>query len=166
MAPLLFYRAWIRLSLDLADYTLEVKFYPPLNWMETSRKPPRKPALAPANMPLLLSRRIAGALPPSTLLHVNWGYASAQQIKRPLAEADGKADGLIPLVGDVVRECDICRAFDVAPAIPVAGALSVSFFNDKVQTGLLFLDDLVAPRVLDFFSCYSLPVPVRSKNPA
>ena len=65
-------------------------------------------------------------------LHVNWGRASPQQLKRTMAEADWKANSLIPLVDDVVRECEICRASDVAPAIPVAGTSSVSSFNEKV----------------------------------
>ena len=98
-------------------------------------------------------------------LHVNCGHASSQQLKRALAEADGRADGLNPLADDVVRECEICRAFDVAPAIPVAGTLSASSFNEKVQAGLLFPDDLIALNVLDLFSRYSLLVPVRSKDP-
>ena len=96
---------------------------------------------------------------------MNWGHASPQQLKRTLAEADGKADGLIPLADDVVRECEICRAFDVAPAIPVAGTSSVSSFNERVQVDPPFSDDLIALHVPDLFSRYSPPVPVRSKNP-
>ena len=62
-------------------------------------------------------------------LHANWGHASAQQLKRAIAEAEGQAGELGPLVDGVVKECDICRAFDVTPAIPVAGTSVVSLFQ-------------------------------------
>ena len=98
-------------------------------------------------------------------IHANWGHASSQQLKRTRALADGKADGLIALADDVVRECETFRAFDVAPAIPVAGTSSVSSFNEKVQVDLLFSGDLIALHVLDLFSRYSPLSPVRSKGP-
>ena len=96
---------------------------------------------------------------------MTWGHASPQQLKRAMAEADGKANGLIPLVADVAREREICRAFYVAPAIPVACTPSASSSNEKVQVDLLFLGDLVALSVLDIFSRYSPLVPARPKNP-
>ena len=65
-----------------------------------------------------------------------------------MAEADGKARGAIPLVDKVVRECEIRRALDAAPAIPVAGTSKVSSFNEKVHVDLLSLGDLIALRVL------------------
>ena len=82
-----------------------------------------------------------------------------------MAEADGKAGELSPLADDVVRGCEICRAFDVAPAIPVAGTSAASSFNERVQVDLLFLGDLIALHVLDLFSRYSLLAPVRAENP-
>ena len=84
-------------------------------------------------------------------LHVNWGHASAQQLKRAMAEAEGNAGGLIPLVDDVVRECEICRTLHVAPAIQVAGTSSASPLEEKVPVGLFFLGDLVALHVLHLF---------------
>ena len=98
-------------------------------------------------------------------LHVNWGHASSQQLKRAMAEADGRANSLIQYVDEVVGNCDVCKAFDSAPAIPVAGTSSVSAFNEKLQVDLLFLDDIIVLHVLDLFSRYSLLAPVRSKNP-
>ena len=65
-------------------------------------------------------------------LHANWGHAPAGQLKRAVAEAEGKAGGLFPLVEDVVRECEIRRTLDVAPAIAVAGAASAPPCNEKV----------------------------------
>ena len=98
-------------------------------------------------------------------LHVKWGHASSQQLKRAMAEADGKTNSLIPLADDGVRECEICRAFGVAPANPASGASSASPFNEKVQVFLLFLGDVIVLRVLGLFSRHSLLVPVRSMNP-
>ena len=81
-----------------------------------------------------------------------------------LAEADGKADSLIPFADDVVRECDVCRASDVAPSTPVSGASSVAFYNGKVQVDLPLLGDIIVLHVLDISPRYSHPVPGRSKN--
>ena len=85
-------------------------------------------------------------------LHVNWGHASAQQLKRTMAEADDKAGILIPPVDDVVRECEIWRASDAAPTIPIAGTSQASSFHEKVKVDLLFLGDLIALRVIGLFS--------------
>ena len=97
--------------------------------------------------------------------HVNWGHASSQKLKRTMAEAEGRANGLIPFADDVVRECEACRAFGAAPAIPVARASSASAFNEKVQADLLLLGDITVLHVLDLFSRYSLLSPAGSKNP-
>ena len=58
-----------------------------------------------------------------------------------------------------------CRAFDRAPHVPVTGSPKVSTFNEKLQVGLLFLHGIIVLRVTDVFSKYSLPMPVRPKNP-
>ena len=82
-----------------------------------------------------------------------------------MAEADGKANSLIPLVDDVVRRCEICRASDVALAIPASAASSPSSSNEKVQVDLLFLGDIIVLRVFDLFARYSRLVPARPKTP-
>ena len=64
--------------------------------------------------------------------------------------------GLVPRADDVVRECEICRAFRAAPAIPVAGTSSVSPFTEKVQVDLLLFGDLVELHVLDLFPRHPL----------
>ena len=71
VAPFLFFRAWMRRSLNLVDNTLEVKFYPPFDWAEPSRAAPWEPALDLLNMLPLLSRRTAGALPHPQCSHVD-----------------------------------------------------------------------------------------------
>ena len=38
-------------------------------------------------------------------------------------------------------------------------------FNEKLQAGLSFLGDVVALRVMDVYSKYSLRIPVHTKNP-
>ena len=70
-------------------------------------------------------------------LHVNWGHASAQQIKRVLVAADGGNLPLLRHVEEVVNQCEVCRAFDKAPHFPIAGTATVSAFNEKVQVGHL-----------------------------
>ena len=65
----------------------------------------------------------------------------------------------------VVTQCEVCRAFDKAPHLPIAGTSMVAAFNEKLQVDLLFLDDLIVLHIMDVFSKYSVLTPVRSKNP-
>ena len=43
-------------------------------------------------------------------LHINWGHASATQIKRVLVDAEGDTQSLVQHVDDVVAQCDVCKA--------------------------------------------------------
>ena len=184
VSPLLPPLAGERSSWSFVDYTLDYTLdYTP--W-------PAKPTLAssvgssqsvPSDLPArrrsdfpihtaLTSTTLGDALdgekrnPKETVrkLHATWGRASSQQHKRTMAEAGGKANRLIPPVGDFVRACEICRAFDVAPAIPVSGTSPASSFNGMAQVDLLLMGDIVALHVLDLFARYSLRAPVRSKK--
>ena len=62
---------------------------------------------------------------------------------------------MVNFVDDVLDHCDVCRAFDEAPHVPVAGTHAVSMFNEKVHVDPLFLDDLIAVHAMDMFSKYS-----------
>ena len=98
-------------------------------------------------------------------LHANWGHASANQLKRILVDSDGGMSHLVAHVDSVLENCEVCRAFDKAPHLPIAGTSSVSCFNERVQVDLLFLDDIIAAHAMDAFSKYSLLHRVKSKNP-
>ena len=98
-------------------------------------------------------------------LHANWGHASASQLKRILVDSDGGMSHLVAHVDSVLGNCEVCRAFDKAPHLPIAGTSSVSCFNERVQVDLLFLDDIIAAHAMDVFSKYSLLHRVKSKNP-
>ena len=96
---------------------------------------------------------------------MNWGHASAQQIKRILVDAEGDNVSLLRHVEEVVNQCDVRKAFDKAPHTPIAGTSTVAMFNKKLQVDLLFLGDLIVLRSMGVFSKYSILAPVRSKNP-
>ena len=98
-------------------------------------------------------------------LHVNRGRASANQLKRVLLDSDGGMSHLVNRADGVLESCDMCRAFDKAPHVPIAGASAVSTFNEKVQGDLPFLGDLSVLHAMDMFSKYSLRLPVPPKNP-
>ena len=68
-------------------------------------------------------------------------------------------------VDQVLETCDVCRAFDKAPHIPIDGTTTVSAFNEKVQVGLLFLGALIVAHAMDVFPKYSALQPAQSKNP-
>ena len=65
----------------------------------------------------------------------------------------------------MLETCDVRRAFDKVPNIPIAGTATVSAFDEEVQVDLLSLDDLVVVGAMDVFSKYSLLHPAQSKNP-
>ena len=96
---------------------------------------------------------------------MNWGHASSQQIKRVLVDAEGDNWPLLRHVDEVVSQCEVCRAFDKAPHIAFTGTSAVATFNEKLQVGLLFSDDLIVSDIMDVFSEFSIPTPVRPKNP-
>ena len=65
-------------------------------------------------------------------LHVNGGHAAAHQLKRALVDAGGDILGLLGRADVVLQQCDVCRAFDRDPHLPVAGAPLVSFINERL----------------------------------
>ena len=94
---------------------------------------------------------------------INWGHASATQIKRVLVDAGGGAQSLIQRVDEVVSQRDTRKAFEKAPHIPISGSSWVSMSNERLQIGSAFSGS--ALRVMDVFSKYSILTRVRRKNP-
>ena len=86
-------------------------------------------------------------------LHVNRGHASATQLKRALVDSANGTSHLVPRVDEVLENCDVCRAFDKAPHVPIAGATTASAFNEKAQAGLPFLGDGRFPEILSSSPC-------------
>ena len=98
------------------------------------------------------------------MLHVNWGHASAHHFKRILADSDRNNLHLLTCVDKVLAQRGVCQAFEEAPHIPAAGTSTVAMLREKLQVGLLFLDDIIALHVMDACSRYSLLTPARTKN--
>ena len=96
-----------------------------------------------------------------TKLHVNRGHASSHQLKRVLVESDGGNSHSANHVDEVLEQCKVCRAFDEAPHVLIAGTATASMFNEKVQAETLFLGDIFASRPMDMYSRNSLLLPVR-----
>ena len=101
---------------------------------------------------------------PTRKLHANWGHASATQLERVLVDSDGGISQLANHVDRVLETPAVCRAFDKAPQIQIAGTTTLSAFNEKVQVDLLFLGDLIVMHAIDVFSKYSLLRPAQSGN--
>ena len=57
------------------------------------------------------------------------GHASAQQLKRVLVDSDRLNMQLLSCVDKVVGQCEICRAFDGPPNLPIDGTAPVSSFR-------------------------------------
>ena len=72
---------------------------------------------------------------------------------------------LVNHVDEVSENCDVCRAFDKAPRVPIAGASAVSMFNEKAQVDLPSLGDLVVAHAMDVFSKYSLLLLAQPNDP-
>ena len=96
--------------------------------------------------------------------HANWGHASAQQLRWVSVDFERENAHLAKYVEEVSEQCDVCRAFEKAPHVPIAGTPTVSKFNGKLHVDLLFLGDSVALRTTDILSKCSLVVPARPKN--
>ena len=62
-------------------------------------------------------------------------------------------------------QCDICKALDEAPHVPILGTFAAPAFDGKLQVGLPFFNDAIAPHAMGVFPKYSLLMPTRSKNP-
>ena len=92
-------------------------------------------------------------------LHVNRGRASAQQLRRVLADSGGDNMHLPTCADGVLARREVCQAFEKAPHAPVAGTSTAAMSNEKLQV------DVIALRIMDVYSEYSLPIPVRTKNP-
>ena len=99
-------------------------------------------------------------------VRAHWGHSSAPQTGRELVDSDGEAMGLISFVDEVPHQCDICRAFEQAPYLPIAGTLTASSFNAKLQVGLRFLDHAIGFHGADLYSENSLLIPAHFKNPS
>ena len=100
----------------------------------------------------------------SMKLHVNWGHASAQQLRRELVDS-GEGNANFPTCVDgELAQCEFCRASVKAQHIPAAGTSTVAIVKEKLQADLLFLDDIIAPHVMDVSSGNSLLIPVQTGN--
>ena len=80
-------------------------------------------------------------------------------------DSDGGDMHLATQVGDVLGQCEVCRAVDRAPRAPIAGASTASQLKQKLQVDLLFSGELIARQSVYVFSEDSLLIPVRSGNP-
>ena len=98
-------------------------------------------------------------------LRVSWGRASANQLMRVLKYPESGNSHSVNFVGEGPEHCAVCKAFEKAPHVPIAGTSTVSMFNEKVQVDLAFLEDLIALHAMDMLSEYSLPLLVQWKNP-
>ena len=98
-------------------------------------------------------------------LHVHWGHPSAQQLGRVWAHSDSGNMQLFNYVDEASERCEVCRAFETAPHVPIAGTPAVSAFNGKLQVSILLLGDIIAQHEMDVYSKYSLSIPARPKNP-
>ena len=63
-----------------------------------------------------------------------------------------------------LEHCDVSRAIDTAPNIPIAGASKESTFKEKSQVALLFLGDSIALRAIGVLWMYTRLIPARRKN--
>ena len=96
--------------------------------------------------------------------HLKWGHASAQHVRRALADSDRDNMHFATCVGEVPERREVCRALDRAPRAPAARASTAARFNEKLRVDLLFFDDIIAVGAMDVCSKYSLLILVRTRN--
>ena len=64
-----------------------------------------------------------------------------------------------------LERCEVRRAAEKSPHVPIGGVSTVSMFTGELQVDLPLSDDIIALRVTDVYSEYTLSIPVRSKHP-
>ena len=94
-------------------------------------------------------------------VHVNSDQgerALVARIRGIRGSSDRETLGLANYVGEVLGQCEPCRAFDMATHIAISGATTGPAFRGKLQTGLLFLSDPIALRAAYVYPKYSLAI--------
>ena len=66
-----------------------------------------------------------------------------------LVDSDGDNARSLNFADEVPDLRDICRAFDKASELPIAGAPAALTFNEEIQADLLLLGDVIALRAMD-----------------
>lgn len=87
--------------------------------------------------------------------HFNWGHAFAHQLKRISVDAEGTNQGLLGCVGEIVGQCGLCQAYEIAAGPPLAGATSASSFAGEIQADPPFLRDAAPVCAMETYSKYS-----------
>ena len=83
--------------------------------------------------------------------HATWGFASARQWRRALADSAGGNMHSVTCVDYVPAQREVCRAFDKASHVPVAGTSTLAMFTEKLHVDPLFSADTAALRIIAFF---------------
>ena len=81
-------------------------------------------------------------------LHVDLGRASAQQLKRVLADWGGGDLHSATCAGEVFAQRGVCRASDKAPHAPIVRVSTVATFDERLQVDLLFVGDIIASHAM------------------
>ena len=85
-------------------------------------------------------------------LHARWGHASVRRLKWFPVDADGDSQRLLGCVSGVLGPCEVCRASEEAPHLPVAGTSAAPPFNEKLQVVLLSVGGVGALHAMDMDS--------------
>ena len=80
--------------------------------------------------------------------HVNWGHASAQQLKQEFMDLDGNHAHLLTRVDGVLAQREVRQTFGKALHVLVAGTSTVAKFHEKLEVDLQFSDGVIAPHAM------------------
>ena len=97
--------------------------------------------------------------------HIDWGHAKARHPNRVFVYSDWGNTHLANYVDVALGHCEVRRAFDKAPHVPIAGTSKVSTLNGKLQEQILFLGEVIALRATDVRAKYPLLIPAHSGAP-
>ena len=81
-------------------------------------------------------------------LHLNWGHASAYQLRRILAAGGSVSKAVLDAANDAVNHCEIHPASEEAPHSFIAGADLESAFSQEVQIYAPLLDLMPSSRYM------------------
>ena len=96
-------------------------------------------------------------------VHDRFWHATAKDMVAMLSRAGVHQDAL-KLIGDVVRECEICRRYSRSPPKPRIRAELAGFFNDIVMVDLFFVWGKIFMIILDEATRYKVSSMLRDKT--
>ncbi|KAK6187111.1 hypothetical protein SNE40_005204 [Patella caerulea] len=98
-------------------------------------------------------------------LHLQFGHASSERLKKLLKSAGNVDNSIIQLVDEATKDCEVCIQYKRPPKKPVVGLPQATEFNELVAVDLHQLENNVwYLHIIDHFTRFSAGAIMRTKQ--